>query len=261
MSESPIIKFLGLFDTVQMSRDAGDIDVSTIQSIKVIRHALALNEERVFFPLSIYDHTNTPDSDTSILQAWFVGTHVDIGGGTEHDGLSLYPLQWMLVESKLYGLVLEHNDSGRLKGLIEDPLNLVFPSPPSVSDTQIGSDSGQPVSWVFKYSNGLEISMYDIRLSHNHGNIQKIVRNKLQKRRTGQKGKVVVPDVSLHRRHHFVRINVDLWGQIAHSTQFGKRKVFRDPVEELTGHRLNGYSQSGKSFNDQPYRHNVVVSN
>lgn len=35
---------------------------------------------------------------------------------------------------------------------------------------------------VFKYSNGLEVLMQDLRRIHNHGNIQEIPRTKLQKR-------------------------------------------------------------------------------
>lgn len=248
LTEAPIIKFLGLFDTVQMSRDAGDLDVSQTQSIKAIRHALALNEERLFFRPSVYDYTDTRDNETSIVQAWFVGTHVDIGGGAEHDGLSLYPLQWMLLESKLHGLVLEHNSNGRLKGLIEDPLHLVFPPSPTScvdSDAKSGSGSDQPVPWVFEYSNGLKISMHDIRRSHNHGNLQKVPRNKLKK--WSKKSVDEIPaEKTFHRHRHFVRLNIDLWGQVASRAQSGSRDMFLSCFGEL-----KGYNKSGKSH-DQP---------
>lgn len=231
-----------------MSRDAGDLDVSQTQSIKAIRHALALNEERMFFPPYIYDYTDTRDNETSIVQAWFVGTHMDMGGGAEHDGLSLYPLQWMLLEGKLHGLVLEHNSKGRLKGLIEDPLHLVFPPPPTSCvdpDTQSGSGSDQPVPWVFEYSNGLKISMHDLRTSHNHGNLQKVPRHKLHKSRKKSKDETAAEKTLIHQRH-FVRLNTDLWGQVASSTRSGSRDMFDSCLGEL-----KGYNESGKS-NDQP---------
>lgn len=244
LTEAPIIKFLGLFDTVQMSRDAGDLDVSQTQSIIAIRHALALNEERMFFPPSVYDCTDTRDKGTSIVQAWFVGTHVDIGGGAEHDGLSLYPLQWMLLESKLHGLVLEHNSKGRLKGLIEDPLHLVFPPPPTSCvdpDTKSGSGSDQPVPWVFKYSNGLKISMHDLRMSHKHGNLQRVPRNKLQKSRKKPNDEEAAEEASVRQRH-FVRLNIDLWGQVASSTRSGSRDMFQSDLGDLKGYNDNGKS-------------------
>lgn len=249
MTDAPIIKFLGLFDTVQMSWDAGDLDVSQTQSVKAIRHALALNEERLFFPPSVYEYKDTKDNETSIVQAWFVGTHMDIGGGAEYDGLSLYPLQWMLLESKLHGLVLEHNSNGKLKGLIEDPLHLVFPPPPTSCvdpDTQSASDSDQSVPWVFEYSNGLKISMHDMRTSHNHGNLQKVIRHKLHKRSKRHKDEVAAKE-PLHRSCHFVRLNIDLWGQFASYVQSGSRDVFQSCLGEL-----KGYSESGKS-DDQSF--------
>ncbi|KAG8162513.1 hypothetical protein KVR01_008278 [Diaporthe batatas] len=245
MNEAPVIKFLGLFDTVQMSLDTGDVDVSQTRSIKAIRHALALNEERRPLSPSLYDCTDTnSDNETSIVQAWFVGTHGDIGGGTEYDGLSLYPLQWMLLESKLYGLVLEHNSDGRLKGLIEDPLKLVFPPTPFSfrdPDTERASGSDQPVPWIFKYSNGLEISMQDMRPSHNHGNLQTVIRHKLQKRNKRRKGEESNKETA-HRPRHFVRLNTDLWGKVANHIGLGKREVFQNDSKEL-----KGYSKSARN--------------
>lgn len=182
-SWAPVIKFVGLFDTVQMTLDLDDLDISHADPIKVVRHAMALNEDKPTRPLLLYDTTVLPDSD--VVQAWFVGKHADIGGGAEHDGLSLYSLQWMLNESQKHGLVLGHNPEGTQEGLIENPLHLVFPptAPPSSEPTT--SESGheqQAGTWVFEYSNGLEILMQDLRRTHNHGNIQDIPRTKLQKK-------------------------------------------------------------------------------
>src|SRR5204863_908158 len=110
----------------------------------------------------------------SIIEAWFVGAHADIGGGARDDGLSLYPLQWIFIESKKFGLVLEHNPKGRSKGLIQDPVKLVFPSglpAENLPSTDIAEQ--QPLGpWQFRYTNGTEVEMHDLRASHNHGNLQ-----------------------------------------------------------------------------------------
>ena len=61
-----------------------------------------------------------------MVQAWFLGAHGDIGGGARHDGLSLYPLQWILIESKRYGLGLEFRQVPRRSSLIQNPLEVIF---------------------------------------------------------------------------------------------------------------------------------------
>jgi hypothetical protein len=116
----------------------------------------------------------------SALQSWFVGSHSDIGGGYVEDGLSLYPLQWMLIESKAYGLKLEHNPKGMAKGLIEDPLVLAFPPEKVISEADLVQiHVCQP--WKFVLGNGIKVTMHDLRSSHNHGNLQRLKWNRLKK--------------------------------------------------------------------------------
>jgi hypothetical protein len=94
---------------------------------------LALNEDReVMTPEYIFPDfgKNTRQyADRSMIQAWFAGAHIDIGGSAKKDGLSLYPLQWMLLESQAKGLVLEfsqiHRDFPWAK--IDNPLKIAFP--------------------------------------------------------------------------------------------------------------------------------------
>jgi hypothetical protein len=89
-----------------------------------------MNEDRKTFTPTLFDHNYNVKlrNEGSVVQSWFVGTHSDIGGGHTADGLSLYPLQWMLIESKTYGLVLEHSPKDQANGLIENPLLLAFPA-------------------------------------------------------------------------------------------------------------------------------------
>ncbi|KAK1638557.1 hypothetical protein BDP81DRAFT_316147, partial [Colletotrichum phormii] len=231
--DPPKIKFLGLFDTVKQVLVGDHFDGRDVSFVHHVRHALALNEERRAFPLLRIETNNEYSAEGgaqgSHLKAWFVGAHADIGGGAVHDGLSLYPLQWMLIESRDQGLVLEHDPPDHLKGLIDNPLDLVFPksSPLVALDLALAStkavDSGgahiKPEAWIFRYSSGIDISMYDLRDSHKHGNLQKLPRQKLQKQNGGQN----------HCATHRININRGAFGVLA----LGKRRIF-DSDERLT---------------------------
>ncbi|OHE92277.1 hypothetical protein CORC01_12446 [Colletotrichum orchidophilum] len=239
--EPPKIKFLGLFDTVKQVLVGDQFDGTDVSFVQHVRHALALNEERRAFPL-LHIETKEEDMDEgdnrgSHLEAWFVGAHADVGGGAVHDGLSLYPLQWMLIESRDLGLVLEHNPPDRVKGLIENPLELVFPrsSPLAALEQQIlgmppplaavdDDTTVKPGPWTFRYSSGIEISMYDLRDSHQHGNLQRLPRRKLQKQNGEQN----------YQATHLVSINRGAFGRLA----LGKRRIFGyDGFGSLQGYR------------------------
>jgi hypothetical protein len=116
----------------------------------------------------------------SIIEAWFAGAHADIGGGSRDDGLSLYPLQWMLLESRKVGLCLEHNPKRKSQNIIVSPLELVFLGP------SMGSGTSSAKPWSFEYRNGIQVEMFDLRESHNHGNLQELSRRKLIKAPKGQ---------------------------------------------------------------------------
>lgn len=64
----------------------------------------------------------------SFVQSWFVGAHIDMGGSSQNDGLALYPLQWMLVESQSQGLLLEFEHLRHPWSGIDNPLRVVFPT-------------------------------------------------------------------------------------------------------------------------------------
>lgn len=99
----------------------------------------------------------------TIVQAWFLGRHMDMGGSCRMDGLSLYPLQWMLLESMSQGLVLGFDVKAPRAGLsevatIENPLQLVLPN-----GLLEGSEEKL---WKCRCENGIEVSMHDIRHVH-----------------------------------------------------------------------------------------------
>lgn len=201
--EGPAIQFLGLFDTVKKAQGDVDFDLSYSRSIRRVRHALALNEERNTHQPELYKTESTPGWDAeSVIQAWFVGWHVDIGGGAKDDGLSLYPLQWMLLESQKFGLVLEYKPPKYIadKIPVEHPPSLVLPSIVSESGAdqpfpktclfsggpvpiETNADADQEVrQWDFTLASGIKVNMFDLRASHRHGNLQKRQGKKLKKK-------------------------------------------------------------------------------
>ncbi|KAG9672069.1 glycoside hydrolase, partial [Aureobasidium melanogenum] len=179
----PKIGFMGLLDTVKRVNNDPDTShtLAFHSSVRHVRHALALNDTRFHYKPEMYGPMADSDSlqGRSLVEAWFVGAHSDIGGGARDDGLSLYPLQWLLIESQHHGLVLQHNSQTML---IEDPLSLVFPS--RKQDSPTDQDAATEALWTYQYANGIKVQMYDLRSSHNHGNMQ-TVPTKLTKKRSG----------------------------------------------------------------------------
>ena len=119
-----------------------------------MRHALALNEDRMNYePEFVFPEWSQISPQVGIIiQAWFVGAHIDIGGSSTHDGLSLYPLQWILLESHLKGLVLEFDGSFG-KPTMEDLIKLVLPLGLKVTRHESLR--------LYKIANGIEVNMQD----------------------------------------------------------------------------------------------------
>lgn len=119
---SPIVHFMGLFDTVDAY--GGPIDELTVAFDKVVYpltakdrtisdrivrvcHALALDEQRQSFePMLVNeadDHGRLVCKEEAdhvdkerISQVWFNGVHSDIGGGYPDDGQAHVALRWMI---------------------------------------------------------------------------------------------------------------------------------------------------------------------
>jgi hypothetical protein len=154
-NEPPTIRFVGLFDTVKPSVEKQRYDISFVKSVNILRHALAFNETSVV--PEILDLPSAGDMNgRSLVQAWFIGSHQDLGGGTEHDGLSLYPYQWMVLESIKAGLILRPDVNQKI-------LELAFPQfmghPPNLG-------SGEKIEWCIRYVNDIEVTMFDIQSLH-----------------------------------------------------------------------------------------------
>ncbi|KAI0422110.1 hypothetical protein F5X98DRAFT_326877 [Xylaria grammica] len=185
-ANEPVIHFLGLLDSIRIGREPSRPQPALLKSTRILRHALALNETRNSFQPCLFGPLPalSPDlAQRSIVEAWFIGSHADIGGGSQEDGLSLYPLQWMLLESRAHGLIFE--PSWDNQSITEEPLGLVFPLVPDQQDPSKPYTPMKP--WTFQYKNGIEIEMVDIRSSHRQGNLQAGKKKILQKRHTRKK--------------------------------------------------------------------------
>jgi uncharacterized protein (DUF2235 family) len=152
---APVI-FLGVFDTVKTVSERHIFDLSLVPSIRNARHALAFNEIRI--PPELIPTPKSSDmADRSLIQAWFVGAQQDLGGGARQDGLSLYPLQWIIVESMKAGVVFESDNK------VDKIMSLTFPqfagSVPKFSDEE-------KVEWHIDFKNGMRVSMFDLQSLH-----------------------------------------------------------------------------------------------
>ena len=122
----PDVDFLGIYDTVaSFGLGGNDInygyDLSIPPNVTQVRHAIAANEHRTFFPLeSIRTHMGDPLSPSWIERA-FRGAHSDVGGGYKDARLSRAPLVWMWQEMRDSGIEI-----GPLMGL-EREVDPTFP--------------------------------------------------------------------------------------------------------------------------------------
>jgi len=110
------IHFMGLFDTVSSLGWAWEPksfpNTMTMPNVKILRHALALDERRAKFRTNRVKCSTMADHK----QLWFAGVHSDVGGGyaAPRNQLSRIPLRWMLSESRSAGMLVNED---RLKAL------------------------------------------------------------------------------------------------------------------------------------------------
>ncbi|KAI0425236.1 hypothetical protein F5Y09DRAFT_335121 [Xylaria sp. FL1042] len=158
---APTIKFVGAFDTVKAVDDKSLHDISFNESIQHMRAALALNEDRKAMRVesllpSWGNHIRSRQKRT-FVQAWFIGTHTDIGGSAQTDGLALYPLQWMMLESKAKGLVFRFEGDYGGRAILDNPLEIV------------GIESAKNNSLSYTTENKVVVEMRNIDCVHEEG--------------------------------------------------------------------------------------------
>jgi hypothetical protein len=153
----PRVTFVGLFDAI---KDGDQPDGFKFRKKDDTRnsHAISIHETMKKLKPDLQSARNTDDPD--FVEAWFVGAHVDVVGGTTREGLSLYPLQWILIEARACGLALVECGSVESQDAGKRTMQLALPA----------AEASTP--WTFKYAKNINISIYDIRVSHSEHNLQ-----------------------------------------------------------------------------------------
>ena len=113
----------------------------------------------------------------TMIQAWFLGTHSDLGGAQEKDGLSLYLLQWMIFESAACCLVMEFETPRGSLSLIDNPLDIIFPQ--SVYDGKVLGN------WACQTKNKVNIEMHDLRKVHDNPRYESRYKIKVNQHNSG----------------------------------------------------------------------------
>lgn len=158
------IRFVGLLDAVKNCEQKEVYNTRIVSTIQNFRHAMAFNENRRTNSLDMPEAPNENDLvGRSFLQAWFLGYHTDLVGGVQYDGLSIYPLQWIMIEAMLTGLFLSFNVTGKEPVPQENPLALTFPQYAGIAPNLGGCDENL---WHIQYANNVEIRMFDLQSIH-----------------------------------------------------------------------------------------------
>jgi uncharacterized protein (DUF2235 family) len=116
------IHFLGLFDTVKsygwVRNPVKLSDESKNPSVLHVRHALAIDERRIFFRQLHW--ISSPSQDCK--EVWFPGVHSDVGGGypEKESGLSKIALGWMIHEACALGMKVDPYRYNRAMGRVQN---------------------------------------------------------------------------------------------------------------------------------------------
>jgi uncharacterized protein (DUF2235 family) len=84
--------------------------------LNIVRHAVAIDERRVFFRQNLFGDPNHPEQD--VEEVWFAGVHRDVGGGypEEESQLAQIALRWMLIEAERAGLRADQQRKAEILG-------------------------------------------------------------------------------------------------------------------------------------------------
>ncbi|WP_342075323.1 DUF2235 domain-containing protein [Yoonia sp. SS1-5] len=137
-----------------------DTELSSL--VKSARHAVALDEQRVFYEPSLWNNLTGPDglnkgdiSETRpYQQVWFIGSHSIVGGSSDSRGLVSYPLSFIADGARDVGLAIKEtpklpdHDGDALFETKEltDP-GLVYAVAPHLRKWRKGPDDPGSVHW------------------------------------------------------------------------------------------------------------------
>ncbi len=117
------IRFIGVWDVVGQFGAPGEHinaghDLRFPPNVERCFHAMAMDESRLFFPLTRLGRG--PNTSPKLQEIWFRGVHSDIGGGNGNRGLNWIALNWMYAAAKRCGLPM--NDAAIAKNLADKAL-------------------------------------------------------------------------------------------------------------------------------------------
>ncbi len=110
IATNPDQVFVGVWDTVSSVSWLWDrlyyLYTHKNEAVDIVRHAVSIDERRAFFRTNLL-HPAVDGQD--FKEVWFSGVHCDVGGGNpdEKSGLSQLALEWMLVEAREKGLLVD----------------------------------------------------------------------------------------------------------------------------------------------------------
>jgi uncharacterized protein (DUF2235 family) len=119
------VHFLGLWDTVSSVGWAWNPQYLQFTAnnpiVEVVRHAVALDERRVYFIQNLWGHD--PELHPDASQVWFPGVHCDVGGGYKESeaGLSKIALKWMVDQAEAFGLRFQPKAKAEIFPLQDTP--------------------------------------------------------------------------------------------------------------------------------------------
>jgi uncharacterized protein (DUF2235 family) len=161
VEDAPIpIRMIGVWDTVGAlgiplrglrwltRKDHQFHDTELSGSVQVACHALAIDEHRAPFAPTLWDYK--PKRGQQVEQAWFCGSHSDVGGGYAETGLSDIALEWMIGKASAAGLAFDAEALAAYP-LKPDPLAAIHDSKTGLYrltrgiDRRIGNDPTQSV--------------------------------------------------------------------------------------------------------------------
>ncbi len=117
------VRFIGVWDIVGQFGAPGEHinaghNLAFPPNVEHCFHAMALDESRLFFPLTRLGRGRNTSS--KLQEVWFRGVHSDIGGGNGNRGLNWIALNWMYAAAKRCGLPM--NDAAIAKNLRDKAL-------------------------------------------------------------------------------------------------------------------------------------------
>lgn len=103
------IHFVGVWDTVSsvgwVYNAVNFPNTATNPALKIIRHAISIDERRAFFRQNLF----RAEAGQDIKQVWFPGVHSDVGGSyaEQQSQLSQGALKWMVSEAEQAQLLVD----------------------------------------------------------------------------------------------------------------------------------------------------------